>query len=224
MIRSWIWVQTAQPQLDLPLMLGLNTRKLVSKLSRLFWGSFWNPKLLKQQEQPSLFSSTFSVTEGKENPHELIPVQIEAFLLGKAGEQLHLIFRTSTHGKPTVTLCKLPEITTNIPIPSVCTCISLAAISNHCLIQSLVHPLSIHWHIQCHSAHPLSCSNTIRLQNWNHAGTLLSCLQASYLHLPPDRAGRGIPGCTSYTCAQCCHPSLLPSATFPGHETNMGDS
>lgn len=163
---------SASVLLDLLLMLGLSSRKLVSKLPGLFWESFQNPKLLKQQEPPSLFSRTFSMTEGKGKPREPIPVQIKAFLLGKVGEQLSLIFRTYTHWKPVITLCKLPQIITNIPIPSVCTCTSVAEISNHCIMQSWKRPLSIHWHIQCHSAHPLSCSNIIRLQNWNHAGTL----------------------------------------------------
>lgn len=156
---------SASVQLDILLMLGLSSRKLVSKLSSLLWGQFEKPKLLKQQEPLPLFSRTFTMTEGKENSHELIPLQIKAHLLGKIGEQLNLIFRTYTHGKPTITLCKLFQFITNIPIPSVCSCISPAEISNHCIIQSWIHPLSIHWRIQCHSAHPLSCSTIIRLQH-----------------------------------------------------------
>lgn len=58
------------------------------------------------------------MTEGKGNPHELFLVQIKAFFLGEVGEQLNLIFRTYTHGKPPITLCKLPQIITNTPIPS----------------------------------------------------------------------------------------------------------
>lgn len=68
---------SASVQPDLLLMLGLNSRKLVSKLASLFQGSFQNLKLLKQQEPPSLFSRTFTMTEGKGKPHEQIPVQIK---------------------------------------------------------------------------------------------------------------------------------------------------
>lgn len=106
---SWTRVQTAQHlvQLDILLPPVFNSRKLVSKLSSPFWGRLQNDKLWRQQEPLPSCSMTFSMAEAKGNPHELIPVEIKAYLLPKIGEELNLIFRTCTDKNPAINLYKL---------------------------------------------------------------------------------------------------------------------
>lgn len=105
----------------------------------------------------------------------------------------------------------------NIHIPSVCTCINPAEISNHCSIPSgythsaLTGTSSV-------TLHPLWAA---QISSDFKTETSLSCCQACYLHLPPPRE-EFLCWVHLPSCAHCCHPPLLPSARSKGMRPRWG--